>query len=427
MTIPANSTPNNVAKLGATDNLQKSGGSDGYNDLICFSHLRWNFVYQRPQHLMSRFAQRWRVWYVEEPVWGDTPGLSIRSVNEQLRVVVPQLPHGTGPDEAVERQRTMLDQLLTEQQIRHYTLWYYTPMALSFSDHLRPQLTVYDCMDELSAFLGAPPMIIEQERRLMSRSDVVFTGGYSLYEAKKKRHPRVYVFPSCIDFDHFAQARSRRGIRTGGPAGLARSGEIRAGVSQPRLPDPADQRAIAEPRIGYSGVIDERMNLSLIDQLAQHRPDWQFVFLGPVVKIHPGDLPRRPNLHYLGMKTYAELPAYFSHWQAAIMPFALNEATRFISPTKTPEYLAAGLPVVSTPIRDVVRTYGGWERVVIADSVSAFQTGLSRVMENLTNNDQPELDRFLREQSWDNMWTQMHRIMNSQLLVATVRKQSNSL
>ena len=417
MAIPAKSTPNDIPMSGATDNPQKLSDLDGFNDLICFSHLRWNFVYQRPQHLMSRFAQRWRVWYVEEPVWSDTAGLSIRSVGQQLWVVVPQLPHGTGPDEAVGRQRTVLNQLLAEQHIRHYTVWYYTPMALPFSDHLQPHLTVYDCMDELSAFLGAPPMIIEQERRLMSRSDVVFTGGYSLYEAKKKRHPQVYAFPSCIDFDHFAQARP----------GLAQSGEIRSGESQPRLPNPADQRAIAEPRVGYSGVIDERMNLSLIDQLAQHRPDWQFVFLGPVVKINSGDLPRQPNLHYLGMKTYDELPAYFSHWQAAIMPFAMNEATQFISPTKTPEYLAAGLPVVSTPIRDVVRTYGGWERVVIADSVSAFQTGLSWVMENLTDNDQPELDQFLREQSWDNMWTQMHRIMNSHLQVATTREQSNSL
>ena len=427
MTSSAKYTPNDISRSSATDTPRKVSDSNGFNDLICFSHLRWNFVYQRPQHLMSRFAQRWRVWYVEEPVWSDTPGLSIRSVNERLLVVVPQLPHGTGPNEAVEWQRTMLDQLLNEQHIRHFTLWYYTPMALAFSDHLRPQLTVYDCMDELSAFLSAPPMIIEQERRLMSRSDVVFTGGYSLYEAKKKRHSQVFAFPSCIDFDHFAQARPRRGIRIGGPAGLAKSGEIRSGVSQPCLPNPADQRAIAEPRIGYSGVIDERMNLSLIDQLAQHRPDWQFVFLGPVVKINPDDLPRRPNLHYLGMKTYDELPAYFSHWQAAIMPFAMNEATQFISPTKTPEYLAAGLPVVSTPIRDVVRTYGGWERVVIADSVSAFQTGLSRVMENLKDSDQPELDQFLREQSWDNMWTKMYRIMNSQLLVATIRKQSNSL
>lgn len=390
------STPNSTNEPG------KPAEPKDITDLICFSHLRWNFVYQRPQHLMSRAARRWRVWYVEEPVWGDTPGLWIRSVSHQLSVVVPQLPHGIGLEGAIKQQRAMVDQLLTEQSIQNYALWYYTPMALPFSDHLNPRLTVFDCMDELSAFLGAPPLLLEQERRLMSRADIVFTGGYSLYEAKQKRHTQVYAFPSCIDYDHFAQARPRPG--QDGP-----------GVTRPKFPDPADQQAITRPRIGYSGVIDERMDLALLAELAHRRPDWQFVFLGPVVKINPDDLPRRPNLHYLGMKDYNELPAYFSNWQAAIMPFAMNEATRYISPTKTPEYLAAGLPVVSTPIRDVLRTYGGWEEVIIADSVSAFEMGLSSVLDNLTGSIQPDLDQFLREQSWENTWEQMQRIMNGHL------------
>jgi glycosyltransferase involved in cell wall biosynthesis len=186
-------------------------------------------------------------------------------------------------------------------------------------------------------------------------------------------------------------------------------------VVQSGLPDPVDQQPIAGPRIGYSGVIDERLDLALIADVAARRPDWQFVFLGPVVKINPDELPQGPNLHYLGMKSYEELPAYFSNWQAAWMPFAINEATRYISPTKTPEYLAAGLPVVSSPVRDVVRTYGGWERVVIADSASAFQCGLALVLRNAFNSDQPQLDRFLLEQSWENTWQQMHRILNGQL------------
>lgn len=372
-------------------------------DLICFSHLRWNFVYQRPQHLLSRAARRWRVWYVEEPIWTDAPGLSIRSVTDQLSVVVPHLPYGLGPDEVIEQQRAMIDQLLAEQHIREYALWYYTPMALPFSDHLRPRLTVYDCMDELSAFMGAPQPLIEQERQLLSRADVVFTGGYSLYEAKQKRHPQVFSFPSCIDYEHFSQAQT---------------GRSQTEETRPSLPDPTDQQAITGPRIGYSGVIDERLDLALIADVASRRPDWQFVFLGPVVKINPAELPQGPNLHYLGMKAYDELPAYFSNWQAAWMPFAINEATRHISPTKTPEYLAAGLPVISTPVRDVVRTYGGWERVVIANSASAFQSGLSLLLSHSLDNDQPELDHFLREQSWDNTWQQMQRILNGQLKTA---------
>jgi glycosyltransferase involved in cell wall biosynthesis len=377
-----------------------SVATENLSDLICFSHLRWNFVYQRPQHLLSRAAQRWRVWYVEEPIWSNTPSLSIHSEGPQLSVVVPHLVHGTSPEEALLQQRDMINQLLTEQHIEHYAVWYYTPMALPFTDHLQPRLTVYDCMDELSAFLGAPQPLIEQERQLIGRVDVIFTGGHSLYEAKQKRHPQVYAFPSCIDYNHFAQARS---------------GVTRSGVTRSTLADPADQQAIGGPRIGYSGVIDERLNLTLIAELAGRRPDWQFIFLGPVVKIDPSRLPQGPNLHYLGMKAYNELPAYFGNWDAAMMPFAISDATRYISPTKTPEYLAAGLPVVSTPIRDVVRTYGGWEPVVIADSVSAFQCGLSLVLNHRPTGQQPELDRFLHEQSWDNTWNQMQRILDGQL------------
>lgn len=181
------------------------------------------------------------------------------------------------------------------------------------------------------------------------------------------------------------------------------------------MPEPADQQGIAGPRIGYSGVIDERLDLALIADVVSRRPDWQFIFLGPVVKINPDQLPQGSNLHYLGMKNYDGLPAYFSNWQAAMMPFAINEATRYISPTKTPEYLAAGLPVVSTPVRDVVRTYGGWERVIIADSASAFQGGLSLALRSSFSGDQPELNQFLREQSRDNTWQQMQRILNGQL------------
>ena len=390
---------------GITGKPTKAVVTDEPDDLICFSHLRWDFVYQRPQHLLSRAARRWRVWYIEEPIWSDAPGLVVKSVNYQLSVVTPHLPHGTGPDEAIAQQRAMVDQLLAEQRIRNYALWYYTPMALLFSDHLKPRLTAYDCMDELSAFLGAPQSLIEQERRLISRADVVFTGGYSLYEAKQKRHPQVFAFPSCIDYNHFAQART----------GAVRQGESRTNESPFTLPDPDDQQAIAGPRIGYSGVIDERLDLALIAEIAARRPNWQFVFLGPVVKIDLSQLPQGPNLHYLGMKAYDDLPAYFGNWQAAWMPFAINEATRYISPTKTPEYLAAGLPVVSTPVRDVVRTYGGWERVVIADSVSAFQRGLSQVLDHAFNGAQPELDQFLREQSWENTWQQMQRILSGQL------------
>ncbi|WP_026260943.1 glycosyltransferase family 1 protein [Spirosoma luteum] len=367
----------------------------GFTDLLCFAHLRWNFVYQRPQHLLSRAASQCRVWYIEEPIWHDTLFLDVRKVAENLTVVVPHLPRGIDEQSAIRLQRQLINQLIEQQAITDFITWYYTPMALPFTDHLKPRLVLYDCMDELSAFLGASSQLIEQEQRLLKKADVVFTGGYSLYEAKKERHSTVYAFPSCIDYNHFCHPS--------------------ASASQADSNDPADQVAIAHPRIGYSGVIDERLDLSLLRELANRRPDWQFVLLGPVVKIDPATLPAGPNLHYLGMKDYRELPAYFGNWQVAMMPFAINESTRYISPTKTPEYLAAGLPVVSTPIRDVVRTYGNWSRVTIADTVSAFESGISASLHRSVGSDESELNQFLRAQSWDQTWKQMHYILNEQL------------
>ncbi|UFH52778.1 glycosyltransferase family 1 protein [Spirosoma sp. KNUC1025] len=364
-------------------------------DLVCFAHLRWNFVYQRPQHLLSRAAQQWRVWYVEEPIWGDSLYLDIHSVDENIRVVVPHLPHGLDEESTIRLQRQLVDQLLEQQEITNFITWYYTPMALLFSDHLQANLVIYDCMDELSAFKGASPRLLQEEKRLLSRADLVFTGGYSLYEAKLSRHERVFAFPSCIDYDHFVRARH----------GMA---------------DPADQRDIAPQRIGFSGVLDERLDIELLGALAQQLPDWQFILLGPVVKIDPATLPQGPNLHYLGMKNYKELPAYFSNWDIAMMPFAHNEATRFISPTKTPEYLAAGLPVVSTSICDVKRTYCSWEQVQLADSAEAMGTAIRQAVQQGQKADWMSLDAFLREQSWENTWQQMQRLLYAQLIYAQV-------
>lgn len=363
-------------------------------NLLCFSHLRWNFVYQRPQHLLNRASKQWRIWFIEEPIWGNELKVEVRSINDQLKVVVPHLKHGTPGSDVLTYQRRMVDELLEAERISEFISWYYTPMALEFSDHLTPQLTVYDCMDELSAFLGAPPQLIEQEKRLMQQADVVFTGGYSLYEAKQKRHPKVFAFPSSIDYNHFCQSRRP-------------------------LPDPTDQRNLPNPRIGFCGVIDERFDCQLFSELAHRRPDWQFVLLGPVVKVDPACLPKADNIHYLGMKTYQELPAYFSNWDVAILPFALNESTRFISPTKTPEYLSAGLPVVSTPIRDVVRTYGSAGYVQIAGTAREFEDAIESALLGRHPSDWAAIDGFLAENSWDKTWTEMARIMQGHLQLIT--------
>lgn len=369
------------------ENKFSAGGSrsefEGY-DLVCLSHLRWDFVYQRPQHLMSRFAKNGRVFFVEEPIFTDEPtDLRISPREDNLTVVVPYIAHSDRETKNVEEiQRDLLDELFSEQRIKDFVLWFYTPMAMSFASQLKPKAVVYDCMDELSNFKFAPPALLENEARLFEKADLVFTGGQSLYEAKKDRHKSVHAFPSSIDAAHFKQARKI-------------------------IEEPIDQQQIPRPRLGYCGVIDERLDINLIAEIADLRPDWQLVMIGPVVKIRDEDLPRRVNIHYLGGKNYQELPAYMAGWDVALMPFALNDSTKFISPTKTPEYLAAGKPVISTAIRDVVKPYGEMNLVYIASTAEEFVAAGEKGLES----DEPEkiqrVDEFLAGNSWDKTWSQM--------------------
>ena len=361
-------------------------------DLICFSHLRWNFVFQRPQHLLTRCALERRVFYFEEPMYVDDPDARLELQRSgAVTVAVPHLPQGCDQTKVLRR---LVDELLVTQRIKQYVLWYYTPMALPFTRHLTPKTIVYDCMDELSAFANAPAELRDQEAELLRRAHLVFTGGQSLYEAKRHAHPFVHAFPSSVDVEHFAQARR-----------ITR--------------DPEDQAAIPRPRLGFFGVIDERMDLELLRGVAEARPAWQLVMLGPVVKIDPTSLPTAANIHYLGSKTYQELPPYIAGWDVALLPFARNEATRFISPTKTPEYLAAGKPVVSTSIRDVVRPYGQQGLVRIADTVDAFVAACEAAIAEDATRRLRSADVFLRQTSWDGTWTRMRHFVDSALTVHT--------
>jgi len=364
-------------------------------NVVCLSHLRWAFVFQRPQHLLSRFARSHRVFFVEEPVPTDgVPRLEHHVCPETgVNVMVPQMPEGLSPATCETIQKLLLNNLLMENQIDNYILWYYTPMALAFSAHLRPAVTVFDCMDELSAFQGAPQAMKDREAELLRRADLVFTGGQSLYEAKVGRHHDLHAFPSSIDYTHFAQARS---------------------TSE----DPADQARIAHPRVGFAGVIDERMDIDLLGKVAALRPDIQFVMIGPVVKIDPTTLPKRDNIHYLGGKNYKELPAYIAGWDAAMMPFAHNESTRFISPTKTPEYLAAGKPVVSTSITDVVRPYGVRRLVRIADTAEDFAREIDNAIAIDAHDAQwaERRDAFLSQNSWDITFRRMRELIENRVV-----------
>ncbi|SDA15514.1 Glycosyltransferase involved in cell wall bisynthesis [Methylobacterium sp. UNC378MF] len=361
--------------------------------LVCFSHLRWGFVWQRPQHLLVRAAQSFDVLFIEEPVFeaeDDADRLRIQEVAPGVVVAVPVL----SPANAYRADRLQADLIrdhLRGRPITRQVFWYYTPAAISISADLPRDLTIYDNMDELSAFQGASPELIAQEADLLDQADLVFTGGRSLYEAKRDRHDALHCFPSSVDAAHFHRARE-----TGHP-------------------DPEDQAGIPHPRLGFFGVIDERLDRELLAAVADQRPDWHVVMIGPVVKIDPASLPRRPNIHWLGPKSYAALPDYLRHWDLGFMPFAQNEATRFISPTKTPEFLAAGLQVVSTPIVDVVRDYGEAGLVAVSDSPSGIVLSAEALFAGRKEFWRERVDQRLASSSWDGTWQAMHDLIRERL------------
>ncbi len=362
-------------------------------DILCLSHLRWRFVYQRPQHLMTRASQHYRVFYFEEPEAHE--GIETLRVERQdnVTVVTPLVPHGLTAEATNLASRAALHELLEREQVRPDVLWFYTPMALEYADELNAPVTVFDCMDELSGFKGANPALRQLEVELMRRADVVFVGGRSLYESRLGRHARLHLLPSSVDIAHFAQARDS-------------------------LAEPADMGSIPRPRLGFFGVIDERLNTQLLAGVAEARPDWQLVMVGPTAKIDAADLPVSPNLHWLGPKPYAELPAYLGSWDVALMPFAQNEATRYISPTKTPEYLAAGRPVVSTSIPDVVSTYAASRLVQFGDTTQDFVAAIERALAEDIPRFRARADALLKGQSWDATWASMHRAIDEVALRA---------
>lgn len=355
--------------------------------LICFSHLRWDFVHQRPQHLLNAASGSYRIYFIEEPEFATgTPHFRMHVIASGVTILTPIIQQS---DDQIKQQRILIEELHRNVGPGPVVHWYYTPMALSFTRDLKCDLCVYDCMDELTNFRFAPAQLGALEAELLSKADLVFTGGRSLFAAKQSLHPDVHCFPSGVDVMHFALARTD-------------------------LADPQDQIAIAIPRIGYVGVIDERIDLALLANAAKALPEVQFVMVGPIAKIVPADLPRADNIHWLGRKDYEELPEYMANWQAAWMPFALNEATRYISPTKTPEYLAAGLRVTATAVADVVKTYGSLGLVEIADARTIAAT-LEASLDPPSKDWQRSVDQCLSLMSWAETWNAMNELLSAHL------------
>jgi UDP-galactopyranose mutase len=359
--------------------------------LIVFSHLRWDFVYQRPQHLMSRLAENYQVLFVEEPTLSEAaPHWTFSQVGPNLRVCRPHtLVGNTGfHDEQLPAMRALMDQLLDDLNVDSPVAWFYTPMALPLLQGLNASLVIYDCMDELAAFKNAPRQLIQREHALLKAADVVFTGGSSLFRAKRDRHHSVHCFPSSVDRVHFAAAANA-------------SSEWPA------------QRSLPHPRLGFFGVIDERLDIELIDRLAFAHPSWQIIMVGPVVKIDPSLLPRRSNIHYFGQQPYEALPQFLAGWDVCLSPFALNEATRYISPTKTLEYMAAGKPIVSTPVADVAEHYADIVRIGASqDFAVQCQLALDQSAKEKARRGVLAME-LLNRTSWDKTVEQMHDLIEA--------------
>lgn len=358
-------------------------------DIIVFSHLRWHSVFQRPQHLMTGFSQNYSVLFIEEPLppaEGDPEGsYNIEKINEKLHVLTPFIRWESWED-MTKYYLSIINSYVETPE--NSIFWFYSPYYIHILDSLTPKKVVYDCMDELSNFKFASPDLPIFERELISKSEVVFTGGKSLYESKKRHHSNTYCFPSSVDGKHFQKA-------------LASETEI-----------PADLLQIRAPRVGFYGVIDERMDMELLQKLSILLPDVSFVMIGPFAKIEEDEAAKNSNIHYLGKRNYEELPNYLKGFDVTFMPFAINDSTKFISPTKTLEYMAAEKPIVSTPIYDVVRDYS--DVVTIADTAEGFAEGIKKYLSESAEEKthRIQLEKLVVEStSWSNTIAQMKELM----------------
>jgi len=363
--------------------------------VIVFSHLRWDSVFQRPQQLMTRIAQRQRVIFIEEPCPTDEPLAFWEFANPRPSITVcrPHSPIAAAGfcDEQLPAFRQLIPELMHELRLESHVAWFYTPLAVPLLELLQPEATVYDCMDALDKFANASPALALSETELLRRADLVFTGGPSLYRRMDGRHANAHCFPSSVDAAHFAKATQD-------------------------CPEPASQAGLPKPRFGYFGVIDERLDRTLIEAAATQRPEWQIVMVGPVVKISPDSLPRRDNIHYLGQQRYDELPNFVAGWDLCMMPFARNDATEFISPTKVLEYMAAEKPIVSTSITDVAMPYG--HIVYLADTPTDFIAACDEALTaGLAERKQRTglMRRVLSGTSWDLTVRQMLQLIDDHL------------
>jgi hypothetical protein len=367
---------------------------DNIDTLLCFSSVRWESVFQRPHHLMSHAAKKWRVFYIEDPASEeDIPGpeMDIKELKKHtnLFVVSFKLPKDLPKTDAQKAMQDLLASLCADYKIENFGIWYYSPESIHYTTDLYPRVVVYDCIRMLS---NSQPGMVNLENELITQSDLVFTNGKALFEAKQNWHPQVYNFPSSIDKEHFMQARLE-------------------------LPEPADQEEILYPRLGLYGAIDECFDLELLRALADRRPDWQFVLIGPVRGIDENTLPKAENIHYLGEKSYQEMPSYISGWNAALVLVSTDKETQAHIPTRTPEYLAAFKPIVATPVADIISPYHEMGLVETAGDVFSFEAAIEEALsQDKRKAWKKNIDDFLKTHSWDVTWQQMRHLIKTHII-----------
>ena len=366
--------------------LEARIGEDNY-PIIVHSHLRWDWVWQRPQQFLSRLSKRHRVLFIEAPRPSDQVRIAqvtLRDVSDYPNIIVLQMemPAARWANGAwVDKERRRLVQSFLAGPVgRNFdspVQWFYDPMAVTaFAGHLNERAIVYDCMDELSFFRGSPPEMVRRDRELLAVADVVFAGGPKICNAKSKLNANCFSFGCGVDAKHFARARD------------------------PKLPLPADVRQLPRPIYGYIGVVDERIDYDLLAALAD-RGNGSVVMVGPSTKVDPATFPQRANLHWLGRRDYSDLPAYAKSFQVCLMPFALNKATEFINPTKALEYMGAGKPIISTAVEDVIMQFS--DVVAIAQSHADF---LAKVAHYSVSPDHARIKRGLelvKRNSWESI------------------------
>ena len=369
--------------------------------IIVHSHLGWDWVWQRPQQFLSRLSQKHQVLFVEAPVAAQDLTRSemiSRTVADFPNIVVIQvkIPASRSGDQVwvdSERRRLVESALAGPlgEQFRSPVQWFYDPMAVTpFAGRLGERAIVYDCMDELSLFRGAAPELVRRDRELLALADVVFAGGPKIWENKRLLNPNCFSFGCGVDCDHFGR------------------------VHDPELALPAEVAHLPRPIFGYFGVVDERIDYELLGKLAD-ASSGSVVMVGPWTKVDPETFPRRENLHWLGGRPYAELPAYAKSFDVCLMPYAINEATKFINPTKALEYMATGRPIVSTPVQDVVRQFS--DIVVITRKQEEFIDACEGAAA------QPPRDRIklglalAERSSWESIVRQLEQLVNNALAV----------